>query len=285
MSSTSAANLITSLNAATPSFSPKLRTIAKMATENTERFIRNSSREICAELGVSEPTLIRFCQHFGHSGLSDFRIDLALSLAYQPRQADFIEPLPRDRRKVNTAAKQSIARKAAELVLGDASLLIDNGSTAELFAAALGDRSPLSVMTTGLVVAQNVLAHGRHQVMVTGGTIRPEALALTGRLVEASLKNMRFDTFVMSADSVGAAAGLSTYREEEAHDNRAMIASAARVIVLADHMKFSKPALHRICSFDDVAILVTDLPADASDLDLIREKGVEVHLAAVPHAS
>ena len=104
------------LGRARPGLSPKLRAIAGFALEEPERFIRNTSREICAALGTSEPTLIRFCQLFGYSGLSDFRIDLALALAKHARGAGFVEPLAHDRRQVNTAAKSRHRRGRGALV-------------------------------------------------------------------------------------------------------------------------------------------------------------------------
>ena len=273
-------DLMTTIRAEMPSLSPKLRSIAALALEDTERFIRNTSREICAEIGTSEPTLIRFCRHFGHSGLSDFRIDLALSLARQPRESGLVEPLAVDRRSVNLSAKRRIAECAVRLVAGDATLLIDNGSTAELFAGALAEAPPLTIMTTGLLVARNALRHGRHTVMLTGGRIRPNAMSMAGRLVETSLAEVRFDTFVMGADSIDSVQGLSTFREDEARQTRAMVETAGRTIVLADRTKFAKPALHRICDFDRVETLVTDLPADDPALAAIRAKGVEIVLTA-----
>lgn len=274
------ADLMTTIRAEIPGLSPKLRSIAKAALEDTERFVRNTSREICAEIGTSEPTLIRFCRHFGHSGLSDFRIDLALSLARQPNGSGLVEPLAADRRSVNLASKRRIAERAVELVEGDETLLIDNGSTAELFAGALADAPPLTIMTTGILVARNALRHGQHAVMLTGGRIRPNALSMSGRLVEASLAEVRFDTFVMGADSIDSVQGLSTFREDEARQTRAMVETASRTIVLADRTKFAKPALHKICDLERVETLVTDLPADDPALATIRSKGVAIVLTA-----
>lgn len=117
---------------------PKLRGIADYVRSEPESFIRLTSREICAALGTSEPTLIRFCKDFGYSGLAEFRIDLALALAgasgSEPR---FIEPVLQDRRTINLESKRRIARAAAPLIAGDKAILIDNGSTVELLAALL----------------------------------------------------------------------------------------------------------------------------------------------------
>jgi len=266
-------DLISAIEAARDGLSPKLQAIARFALDDPESFVRNTSREICATLGASEPTLIRFCQSFGHSGLSDFRIALALSYAHHARGGLF-EPLHHDRRQVNVTQKRAIAAAAVTLIAGDRSLLIDNGSTAECFAAALAGVGPLTIMTTGLPVAQAALAHGRHEVMLTGGRIRPNALALTGRVVETVLASMRFDTFVMGADSVDPETGLSTFREDEAHVTLAMVEAAARVIVLADRTKLRKPSLHRICGLDRVDTLVTDLAPDDPLVAQIEARGV-----------
>jgi len=264
-----------------------MRAIGSLCLDETERFIRSTSREICAEIGTSEPTLIRFCRQFGYSGLSDFRIDLALSLARQPRRQGFVEPLAVDRRRVNLTSKRRIAEYAVTLLGGDDTLLIDNGSTAEFFATALPSAPSRTIMTTGLIVAQNALAGGDHAVMLTGGRIRPRALSLTGRQVEATVSAMRFDTFIMGADSVDPDLGFSTFREDEAHITCSMVEAASRVIVLADRTKFQKPALHKICGLESIDILVTDLPPDHPALGPIADKGVDIEIVApeIPSAT
>ncbi|WP_235438867.1 DeoR/GlpR family DNA-binding transcription regulator [Candidatus Rhodobacter oscarellae] len=260
--------------------SPKLAGIASYALEKPEQFIRNTSREICSELNTSEPTLIKFCQTFGYSGLSEFRIDFALALARGGVAQGFVEPLTTDRRQVNSESKLRIARQAAIQVSGDQSLLIDNGSTAEAFARALADLPAMTVMTNGILVAQNAMTHKRHTVMLTGGRIRPNSMSLTGPLVESSLGQMRFDTFVMGAASIDATYGLSTFQEDEAQVTRRMMDAAQRVIVLADKTKFLKPALHRICDMGQVDLLVTDLPPNDPKFMELEAQGLRVISAA-----
>lgn len=277
MSSTDTpADIIAAIVRIRPTLSRKLDLIAGYALEQPQAFIRNTSREICAELKTSEPTLIKFCQLFGYAGLSAFRIDLALALAHPGRGAGFVEPLARDRRQVNLIAKQHIARAAVDLVSGDSSLLIDNGSTAEVFAAALDAAPAMTIMTSGLWVAQNALAHGQHTVMLTGGRIRPNAMSMAGRMVETSIGTMTFDTFVMGANSVDPDLGVSTFLEDEAHNTRHMVGAARRVIVLADRTKILKPSLHRICDMGRIDTLVTDLAQDDPLVAAFEAHGVTV---------
>ncbi|MFG6081896.1 DeoR/GlpR family DNA-binding transcription regulator [Paracoccus litorisediminis] len=238
----------------------KLRAIAAFVAEDPSEFIRMTSREICARLGTSEPTLIRFCRSLGFAGLAEFRIELALALAAQSTGAA-VHPQAADRRLANPEAKRRIAAAAMELLADDRAVLIDNGSTVELVAESLGqsdDHPAMTIMTSGLMVAQHAMRNGRHRVMLTGGVIRPSTGSLTGRLAESSLAGMNFDTFVMGADSIDPEGGLSTYSEDEAHVTRAMVDASSRVIVLADHTKFRASRLHRICGLSRVAILITD---------------------------
>lgn len=259
----------------------KLRAIAGFIEAEPADFIRMTSREICARLGTSEPTLIRFCRTMGFNGLADFRIELALALAAQST-ASSVHPQSADRRLSNPGGKRRIARAALGLVAGDAALLMDNGTTVEALAELLaGDPTvgEKTVMTSGLSVAQSLLRGGRHKVMLPGGVLRASTGSLVGRLFESSLRGMNFDTLVMGADSVDPEVGLSTYSEDEAHANRAMLDAATRVIVLADHTKFRRSRLHRICGLDRVTILVTDDPPPPGVRAALDTAGVQIVVA------
>lgn len=278
------AALWAAVSAARDAMPGKARAIAAFATEDPSEFIRMTSREICARLGTSEPTLIRFCRNLGFAGLADFRIELALALASQSA-GTAVHPQAADRRLANPEAKRRIARAAMSLLEDDRAVLIDNGSTVEIVADLLGsddERAPMTIMTSGLAVAQHAMRNGRHSVMLTGGVIRPSTGSLTGRLAESSLSGMNFDTFVMGADSIDPEGGLSTYSEDEAHVTRAMVNAARRVVVLADHTKFRGSRLHRICGLAQVAILITDRSPGADVCAALDAAGVRLLIADPP---
>lgn len=259
--------------AAVGGMTPKLRGVGESVLRDPEAFIRKTSRELCADLGLSEPTLIRFCKEMGYSGLAALRIHLALE-GSGPLAA-LVEPAVQERRRVNRAAKTRIAARAMPLVAGDAALLLDNGSTMECFAERLRDLPPKTIMTTSLPIGSMLIAQGRHEVMLTGGRLRSDSLAMVGRLAEQSLEGMRFDSFVMCVYGVSRG-WVGGSREDEVRQTLAMIEAADRVILLADAAKFSQPALHRICEIGRAAILVTDLPSDHPAAREAAEAGVEV---------
>lgn len=279
----SGAELWAAIAAAKETMPSKLRIIAGFVTDDPAEFIRMTSREICGRLGTSEPTLIRFCHNLGFSGLADFRIELALALASQ-NAGLAVHPQASDRRLSNPDGKRRIAQAALDLLTDDSSVLIDNGTTVEVLAEVLGNDSqhPMTIMTSGMMVAQNLLRNQQHKVMLTGGVVRASTSSLSGRLVENSVAGMMFDSFVMGADSIDPDVGLSTYSEDEAHNTRAMVEAANRVIVLADHTKFRRSRLHRICGLQRIAILVTDRMPSEEIRATLNSKGVRLIVADEP---
>jgi DeoR family transcriptional regulator of aga operon len=63
---------------------------------------------------------------------------------------------------------------------------------------------------------------------------------------------------------------------EDAAMNRAFIAAANRVTVMADHTKLASFASFRVCPWLQVHRLITDAGADPQDLNIIRQQGVDI---------
>ncbi len=235
------------------------RQIADFLQEEPRAFISSPMRALSDRIGVSEPTLIRFARHYGYQGLPDLRLAFAMSLATRDVSASAeLEPRLKDKEVVNRRAKRAIAARAAELTAADHSLLLDSGSTVQFMAEALIDAAGKVIMTTSLNAVLALRNSDQHRLMMPGGLVRRNALALAGRLAESALSEMTFDTLYLGADTLHPDHGISTYSEEEAHLNRAMIRASKRVVALVDATKFKGPALHHICDLSEVDIIVSD---------------------------
>ncbi|MDX5628208.1 MULTISPECIES: DeoR/GlpR family DNA-binding transcription regulator [unclassified Brenneria] len=262
----------------TPQLSKSFRRIAAYIEREREGFMYKTVRELAFIAEVSEPTLIRFCRHYGYKGVPDFRIALAMSLAERdaPEFPRFVDPVIEDKNVVNRVAKRAIARQAAQLARDDKRIILDSGSTTQMMATELRDSEPLTILTTGLNVVQELRPSRQHSIILPGGTFRAESMSLVGRMVETSLSSMHFDTAYLGSDSIDPVVGLSTFNEDEAHQNIAMIAASTRIVVLADASKFSSPALHRICELDKVHIIISDDRLPPETRKLIEEMGVQL---------
>lgn len=247
------------------SLSRAFRQIADFLDREPRAFINSPMRTLSERIGVSEPTLIRFARHYGYQGLPDLRLAFAMSLAARDVTASAdLEPRLTDKEIVNRRAKQAIAARAAVLAGADRSILLDSGSTVQLLAEALVSAPGKTIMTTSINAVLILRNSDQHRLMMAGGVVRSNAMSLAGRMAERTLGEMTFDTLYLGADTLHPAHGISTYSEEEAHLNRAMIRASLRVVVLADASKFKGPALHHICDLSDVDIIVSDssLPLD-----------------------
>ena len=274
-------SLIDRIVAERPSLSRAFGCVADALIEAPGDFMMRSIQDFAAVAGVSEPSVVRFCRHFGFDGVPEFRIALAMSLAADTTAArrPFLEPNITDKAFVQRGMKLAVAKKAASLIDSDQSLILDSGSTVQMFAQHLRTVTGRTILTTSLGIVESLWGCDQHRVILPGGTVRFEARALTGRLVEQSLANMRFDTVYFGADSVNPEQGLSTYNEEEAHQNAAMAQTCQRIVVLVDSTKFRAPSLHRFCPIEDIDIIVTDHRVADEVVASLTERGVTVMIA------
>ena len=178
------------------------------------------------------------------------------------------------RRGVELDAKQAIARSAAALVGEGDSVIVDGGTTGLEIARALRDHVKLTVCTTSLRIAAELADEARIRLMIVGGTIRPGERSLSGELAESAFANLRFDALLLTASGVSVADGVTEWNPDDARVKRAALASARRVIVVADATKLGHTAFAKVCDIDRVDVLVTDerIPDDLertfTDLDV-----------------
>ena len=257
--------------------------IAKYLVADPDSFMHAPLRTIAAGAGVSEPSIVRYCKSYGCRGVPEFRIELAKSLARELPEfrLNLIAPNISDREQVNVNKKRSIARYAAGLIERERAIIIDSGSTLRTFATQLGEARGLSILTADLEVVNLLSRYQQHEVIIPAGTVRYDTMTVGGRFMERFLAELHFDTFFLGADAIDLRLGLSTFNEEEAQKNAAMIRASDRVVVLADSSKFGTPSLHRICDIRNVDIIVTDTDVDPLLVKQLEGVGVAVHCVDV----
>lgn len=179
--------------------------------------------------------------------------------------------------------KRSIAVAAARLVASGETITVDVGTTAASLARALVDRPDLvdvNVVTNGLTIALAFEAgHPRFTVVVSGGTLRPKQHSLVEPLATTLFEQLHVDTAFIGCNGISVVGGVSNVNLPEAAVKRAMIAAAARTVVLADSTKLGVRALASVCSVDEVDVVITDAGADGEIVAALRDRGIEVVIA------
>jgi len=97
----------------------------------------------------------------------------------------------------------------------------------------------------------------------------------------AALRTLHVDWLFLGVHGVDARAGFTTPNLVEAETDRALIASARRVVVAADSSKWGIVGLSSIARLDDVDVLVTDDGLDADAAHVARSRLGRLVLAPI----
>lgn len=188
--------------------------------------------------------------------------------------------------KARTAAaeKAAIADAAARLVEPGDAIVIGPGTTTRALALRLVDVAELTVVTNSLLVAEAFMDTPTVEVHVTGGVLRASIHALVGPAAEHSLSALRTVRTFISGNGLTTERGLTTPNPLVASTDRALIAAAREVIVLADSTKVGQDTMCQTIAPEALTHLVVDEGADPDELERLRALGVRV-LVAGPAAA
>lgn len=205
-------------------------------------------------LGASLATIRRDLVQLEQQGLVE-RIHGAARLA-STAKAEVGHKAREDR---NLAAKRAIARIAyGQLRAGD-TVLLDAGTTVLQLARQIRlAPMPLTVVTNGLAVAQELADVPEVQLCLLGGRLRPGQLSVVGPLAETMLQSLWLTHAFLGASALSHDLWLSSFDAEEARLNATMAARADQVWVLADHSKLGPRATFAVRHLTGAETLITD---------------------------
>ncbi|QMV20644.1 DeoR family transcriptional regulator [Streptomyces sp. SCUT-3] len=239
-------------------------------TEAVREAGRLSVAELAELTGASEMTVRRDLEVLADQGVLERYRGGASSLLLRGEEPPFAL-----RVQEGAEAKRRIAAEVAGLIADGESVVVDSGTTCLEVARALRNRR-LTVMPLSLHAANALVGAPRLKLLLPGGEPRPGELALTGPLAEASLAALRFDTAVVGCCGIGAADGLTAYDLADAAVKRAAIASARRVVAVADAAKFTRTALARVAPVTALDAVVTEEAAPEEQVEALAAAGVTV---------
>lgn len=231
--------------------------------------------DLASMVKTSPVTVRRDLRVLEQKGLLDRRHGGAVSL-----DRSTYEPSYSEKSHVAATEKAAIGELAASLVQDGDVIAIGAGSTTQALARRIARRRELTVMTNSLLVAQVLARSQGIDVVMTGGNLRGSIFALVGTGAEQSLANMRTRRVFLSGNGLSPERGLSTPSPLVAGVDRAIVATAQEVVVLADHTKLGVEAMVQTVEVERITHLVTNDQAPADLVSRFRDRGVVVHVAA-----
>lgn len=220
---------------------------------------------LAQRFGVTTETIRR---DLGH--LQDQQLLRRVHGGAVPWQRWRYEPSLTVRGSQNAEEKQRIAKRALEELPAEGSMIIDSGSTSAHFASLLPDDRELTVVTNSIPVVQVLSSNKSIDVIVIGGALKKNTLALVDSSGVETVQTMVVDLAILSTDGASPEHGFTTPYRDEVAIKRAMMSAARRTVLLMDHTKIGNDQLHRFAWIDDVDTIITGTEADEADFDALR---------------
>jgi DeoR family fructose operon transcriptional repressor len=183
------------------------------------------------------------------------------------------------KRDLNLAAKQQIARIAIELINDGDTVIFDTGTTTVELAKLLSQRRRVTAVTNDLEIARFLGEMNSISVLMLGGEVRKKFHCTVGAAGINMLAQLSVDKAFMGTNSLSISNGASTPNIQQAETKKAMIASAKKVILLCSSRKLGKDSFAHFASLEQIDTLVIE-QIDENEKFEFEERGVEVLTAS-----
>ena len=179
------------------------------------------------------------------------------------------------RQILNHEEKIRIARMVADYIPDNASLFINIGTTTEEVAKALREHKNLRVITNNLNVASSLCDVPNFEVIVAGGVVRTDR-GVIGESTIDFVRQFKVDYGIIGISGIDGDGTLLDFDYREVRVAQAIIENARQVILVADHTKFSRSALHAVGPLTDFSTVITTAETPTETLQEMRDLGVHV---------
>jgi len=179
--------------------------------------------------------------------------------------------------------KQAIAEAAAAYLEPGQAIFMDDSTTVFQMARLLPARAPLTVITNSLTL-MNELRNIRDVTLLgLGGQYHNWCNAFMGHMTREEIARLRADVFFVSMSAI---MDDTVFHQsaETVETKRAMFEAARQRILLMDHTKFERRALHRFAHLREFDVVIVDRSLPVALMRKIKEMGVNLIVASAKAA-
>lgn len=176
----------------------------------------------------------------------------------------------------NMDKKSAIGRLAASMVKDEESVILDAGSTTTEVAKNLIDRRGLKIITSALNIALILGAQPTNTVHLTGGEFKAPTLSVTGEKAAAFFGDLYAQKLFLAVGGISLDAGLTYPGFADLYVKKAMIASAAKIFLVADSTKIGLVSFALLGGVELIDTFITDTAIRDEDRRAFEQRGVKV---------
>lgn len=231
--------------------------------------------DLCEAVGASIATVRRDLLTLEEQGLIE-RVHGGARLA----QGASTELAFNQRENENIAAKRAIAERAFGMLRPHTTIFLDAGTTVLQLARRLRlEPMPLTAVTNGLPVAQELMGVPGVNVLILGGEVRPVNASIVGPHAKSQLDRMHFDQLFMGGGAVAEDLSILTTDLAEASLNTRMLARSRHRVALINSSKFGRSTTYVVGTVANVSCIISDSGLPTRWRQAIETAGVEMVIA------
>jgi DeoR family transcriptional regulator, fructose operon transcriptional repressor len=172
--------------------------------------------------------------------------------------------------------KHVIAKKALELIKEGMIILIGGGTTIDEFVKIIPDNFRATFITINPVTSLELLEKPNIETIILGGKLSSYSQTVVGGEAFSRLAEIKADLCIMGTNAVDATEGITDLDWESVEIKKAMFKAAKKVAILAISEKLNSVMRLRICHFEDIDFLITELSPSENILLNYKNSSVQV---------
>ena len=178
--------------------------------------------------------------------------------------------------------KKQIAEEAVKLIKNGDALFLDSGTTVCLFSMALAEAlrqktvQNIKVFTNSYMII-NIL-NDLAEVVLIGGTYRPNRKDFCGYMAEKAMKDCHFDKCILGTDGYNSISGFTTTDFESAKICETAIERSDNSVILMDSHKYKKAAVICFTKGDNISVVITDSKIPEDGVKVMKNAGLNLRI-------
>lgn len=209
-----------------------------------------SISEIAAVIFTSEATVRRDLQKLSEKGVVKLVYGGVVISEY------YKEPVPIHLRdNENSAEKELIAKKAADLIEDNCTVIFDSSSTVRRICKHITEHKNLTVITNNLRVCEE-LKNSNIKVFCTGGSLIQKRECFVGHFAEEFVKKTKADVLFFSSQGLSQNGDITDSSEEEIALRKIMIENSKRQYFLCDSSKIGVDFPFTLCNKNEITDII-----------------------------
>lgn len=170
--------------------------------------------------------------------------------------------------------KEQMGQLAAEMIKSNSSMILDSSTTVEAAIPYLQGKGVLAI-TNSLTHATLLAQLDNSEISILPGKLHKKQLFIYGAETVQKISEYLVDYTLLGVFAISQN-GMFIHTEEEGLVKRQMVRQSKKIIALADHTKIETTGLFKICSLQELDVLITDQMPPQEFVTALEENNVEL---------